>query len=289
MNANSSTRPAKTQEDYHGGQRAVGGISASNRERLQRLHQHGAPVDSATAAGLWETDIDAARSLLGYLARQGWLSRVRRGWYTPVPLESREPGEWSEDSWIVAALAFAPCYIGGWSACEHWDLTEQIFREVLVVTARPIRSRHTDIQGIPVRLKSRKLDKMFGTRTVWRSTVRVEVSDPSRTVVDILDDPQMGGGIRQVAAMVGEYFATEHRDDELVAQYADRLGNRTVFKRLGYILESLSIDAPRLLAVCRDQRSKGLTMLDPSAAAGGPIVRRWGLRVNVELRAEDKT
>lgn len=52
------------------------------------------------------------------------------------------------DSWILIARAFAPCYIGGWSACEHWELTEQIFREVVVITSKPVRPRRGEIGNV---------------------------------------------------------------------------------------------------------------------------------------------
>ena len=61
-------------------------------------------------------------------AKQGWLSRVQRGLYVPVPLTTSGGDVALEDAWIVAERLFTPCYIGGWSAAEHWGLTEQIFR-----------------------------------------------------------------------------------------------------------------------------------------------------------------
>ena len=51
--------------------------------------------------------------------------------------------------------ADTPCYIGGWSAFEHWDLTEQLFRDVLVCTTRQFRSRDRQIQGVKFRLRRR--------------------------------------------------------------------------------------------------------------------------------------
>ena len=70
---------------------------------------------------------------LAYLAEREWLARIRRGLYAPVPLDAAIPSEWREDAWLVALHTFEPCYIGGWkscrlTACEHWHLTEQIFR-----------------------------------------------------------------------------------------------------------------------------------------------------------------
>jgi len=260
------------------------GINRENRAVLERLHRQmvGAfNVDQAAAA--LDMEPDRTRALLGYLARRGWLSRVRRGLYVAVPLDTRRPGEWVGDSWVIAERSFAPCYIGGWSACQHWGLTEQVFRTILVVTARKVRDLHPEIQGIPYHLTVRSEDKLFGTAPVWRDQVRVPVSDATRTIVDIFDDPTLGGGIRNVADVLYEYFGSEHRNDVLLVDYGDRLGNRALFKRLGFVIEHLGLDAPELIAACRDRRSAGLVALDPSVKASGRIVRRWGVRANVAL------
>lgn len=260
-----------------------GGISRANRELLAVLHRSfGAPFTVAEAASALGIDSDAARELLGYLFRRGWLARVRQGLYLAVPLGASTPGEWVEDPWIVAAKVFAPCYIGGWSAAEHWGLTEQVFRDVVVMTTQQTRRRDHILQDVPFVVTHRAEEKVFGLRQVWHREVRVRVSDPSRTLIDVLDDPSIGGGIRHVAAVVQEYLGSDHRDDGQLVRYGDRLGNRSVFKRLGWIAELLGVDGP-LIAACADRRSSGLTRLDPTVDAPGRIVRRWGLRVNVEL------
>lgn len=262
----------------------VGGISRRNRTYLEELHRAGGPFTVAEAAERLGVDESEARRLLGYLARRGWLARVRRGLYIPVPLEARRSGDWVEDPWIVAVKSFSPCYVGGWTACEHWGLTEQIFRDVVVVTAHPIRRRRMEMQGTAFRLKTRAEAALFGTKDVWRGRVRVPVSDPSRTLIDILDDPGIGGGIRHVADVAHEYLLGEHRDDSLLIEYGDRVGNRTVFKRLGFIIEATRLDAPDLLEACTSRRSSGFTALDPSVSSPGRIIRRWNLRANVDLR-----
>jgi predicted transcriptional regulator of viral defense system len=250
-------------------------------ERLHRSLPSAFDVEDASAA--LDLDVDRTRKLLAYLARRGWLSRVRRGLYVTVPLDARRSGEWVEDAWVIADRVFSPCYIGGWSACQHWGLTDQVFRTVLVVTGRKVRDRKPMIQGIPYRVTVRSERKLFGATPVWRDHARVQVSDPPRTIVDVLDDPALGGGMRNVADVVHEYFTSELRDDELLVTYADRLGNHAVFKRLGFVLEHLGVEAPQLIAACLARRSSGLVALDPSVDAKGRIVRRWGIRTNVTL------
>lgn len=236
------------------------------------------------AAGRLGLDLPATRRLLGYLSRRGWLVRVRRGLYIPAPLEAGRSGDWIEDPWIVAEKTFSPCYLGGWTACEHWGLTEQAFREVVVITARAIRERKVEMQGTRYQLKVRSEDLLFGTTPVWRNRVRVAVSDPSRTIVDILDDPGIGGGIRHVADVVHDYLVSEHRNEAKLLEYGDRLGNRTVFKRLGFVLEAAGMNAPELIDECAVRISSGITLLDPTMRATGHIVKRWNLRVNAHLR-----
>lgn len=260
------------------------GINQRNRAYLEELHRDArGAFDVAEAARILGLPQDETGQLLGYLARRGWLSRVRRGLYVAVPLDARQSGEWVEDPWVVADRLFSPCYVGGWSACEHWDLTEQTFRTLLVVTARRVRHRDEVIQGLPFHLTVRNEDALFGTVSVWRGQNKVAVSDPSRTVIDVLDDPSLGGGIRTVADVVAEYLRSQNRDDEMLVRYGDRLGNRAAFKRLGYLLEHSHVEAPDLVDACLARRSSGLAKLDPAADAPGRIVRRWGLRMNVTL------
>jgi len=260
------------------------GISAANRRLLTSLHGRAkGPFTATEAAAILEVGLPRARRLLSYLWQRGWLTRIRRGLYTLVPLDAARPSEWQEEPWLVASKAFEPCYIGGWSACEHWHFTDQIFRGVAVVSARKVRERSIQIQDTTFIIKTRSRDKLFGTSKVWLHGIAVEVSDAPRTIVDILDDPKFGGGIRHVADVLAAYLASDSRDDSRLLEYIRRLGNRAAYKRLGYLLEVLSIPAAELTDVCFARKSKGLSLLDPSIASAGRIVSRWNLRVNAKI------
>jgi len=261
------------------------GIEEKNRNLLEILHRNtNGPFTPTMAASILSLDLRATRRLLAYLASRGWLARIRHGLYITVPLGATAPSQWREDPWIIAGSIFTPCYIGGWSACEHWGFTEQIFRDVAVVTASPIRERTATIQGTVFRLRFLQEAKHFGTRPIWRGQNKIQVSDPSRTMVDILGAPWMGGGIRHSAEMIKAYFDSEHRDDERLLDYAEKLGNRSVFKRLGFIVETLNFSAPEIIDRCLILKSSGLTSLDPSVPRKGRIVKRWNLRVNIDLK-----
>jgi len=261
------------------------GISAANRDLLTRLNRwtNGVFTVREAAGILPERDVNRVRRLLAYLAERGWLVRVSRGLYAPVPLDAQEPSEWRIDPWIIADRVFSPdYYIGGWSAAEYWDLTEQVFNEVMVMTARSFRSRVRVIQGHSYNLRSISKRQLFGIAYEWRDRVRVSVSDPTRTVVDVLDAPVVGGGIQHGVELLRAYL-NEHRNDKLLVEYVDRIGNRTVAKRLGFLLETMDDRTPRLLRRLRRRISKGISLLDPSMPNEGPIVTRWNLRINASV------
>jgi predicted transcriptional regulator of viral defense system len=262
------------------------GLARRNRDLLEQLHRATAgPFRAAEAAKIWDgMALPRVRRLLAHLAERGWLSRVRHGLYVTVPLGAIEPSDWRADSWAVAACIFEPGYVGGWTAAEHWGLTEQLFRDVVVFTTRGIRVRSSTIQGTTFILRHVATSKLFGLKRVWRVSNPVSVSDAARTVVDLLADPSIGGGLRHVADIVESFFEGEHRDEDVVLDYVRDFGNRAVYKRLGFIVETRGVEAREVLRACRGLQSSGLSLLDPAARRRtGRIVKRWNLRANVDV------
>ncbi len=263
---------------------AAAGISQANRafvaEINRKLPGPFTPKDAAQATGV---DHERVARLLRHLADQGWVVRLQRGLYTTVPLEVEDPRNWSADPWAIAAAAFAPGYIGGWTALHHWDLTDQIFSTTVFITSRPVPRRRRVIGASIFELRHRSSEALFGTRRVWRDGTPVDVSDRERTLLDCLDDPSLGGGLRHtVEALVAYAESTDPTWQKLI-EYGDRLDNRTVFKRLGYIAEMLGIAGDELIEECRRRISVGTGRLDPSLPDRGPTTGRWALKVNTRI------
>ncbi|HEV3094944.1 MAG TPA: type IV toxin-antitoxin system AbiEi family antitoxin [Solirubrobacteraceae bacterium] len=181
--------------------------------------------------------------------------------------------------------ALAPGYVGGWTALHHWDLTDQIFSTTVFITSHPVPRRQRTIGGVRFELRHRSDSVLFGTRRVWREGMPVEVSDRERTLVDSLDDPSLGGGLRHTTEALATYAETPDVSWRQLVEYGDRLGNRTVFKRLGYIVEKLRLADDELIDACLRRVSAGTGRLDPARPDEGPITARWGLRINTRVDA----
>ena len=226
-----------------------------------------------------ELDRTGAAQRLSRWAEQGWLRRVGRGAYVAASIDTMGSDRVLDDPWVLVPALFAPAYIGGRTAAEHWDLTEQIFKDIFVMTAQPVRQKRQERHGTLFSLKHIQERKIFGTKNVWRHQTRVPVSDVHRTIIDMLDDPAIGGGVQHVSDCLAAYLRHDDRDDEKLVDYAVTLGNGAVFKRLGFLAECFPGGA-ELGRRCEQHLSGGHAKLDP--VQDGPlVVTKWRLRVPV--------
>ena len=263
----------------------TGGIGTTNRKLLDLLNRRlKGPFTPKEAAGILSLQPKRTLRLLSYLAARGWLNRVRQGLYITVPLGTLNPSQRMEDPWIIAMSIFPPCYIGGWSACEHWGFTEQIFNDSLVITTKKQRRRKVQLHSSTYVVRWVPEYAFFGTQILWREQTKILISDPSKTIVDLVSDPYLGGGIRHTAEIIKEYFSSEHRNDTALLSYIEKQRNGAAYKRLGYIIECLKIGAPSVVDTCLTKISTGYSLLDPAIKEGGRYLRRWNLKVNATIK-----
>jgi predicted transcriptional regulator of viral defense system len=270
-----------------------------HKDELAELARRSASgiVTAEAAAIAWHKDSRAASKRLAALARGGWLRRVRRGTYQIAALEaSSSTVAPYEDPWTLAGAVFAPCYIGGWSAAEHWGLTEQLFRETFVVTAASVRSTHTTVGGLAFRLARVSRGRAVGDATVWRRTAQVTCSSPERTLIDGGNSPAWIGGVRHLAEVVARYAEHPSRDLKALAQSLKEYGRGSGAKRLGFLAERL-VDGEHdeqvretllfIRDVAVEHRTAGVVKLDPGVRSRGHMNTAWGLWVNAEVVRRD--
>jgi predicted transcriptional regulator of viral defense system len=217
---------------------------------------------SDVAQALAVSRTDAAKRLARW-REQGWISRVGAGAYVPASIDTLGSERVLDDAWVLVPALFNPAYVAGRTAAEHWDLTEQIFKDIVVITGQNVRQKRQTRQGFDFTLKHLAADKIFGTKPVWRHHTKVPVSDVHRTIIDMLDDPALGGGIQHVADCLNAYLKRADRSDPKLIEYGERLGNGAVFKRLGFLAERHP-DGASLAELCRARLTAGNAKLDPA-------------------------
>jgi predicted transcriptional regulator of viral defense system len=268
------------------------GISDTGRAELALLTRPGHElVTVQDAAELLGISHHAAAQKLARLARGGWLRNVRRNLYIPVPANAPDPSRWSADPLFLADAVWAPCYFTGWTSANYWGLTEQVFRSTIVMTSTRVREANQNLAGNDYVALHVADDRLAHDMHVeWRQGRRIKIANAARTVADIFDNPRIGGGIRLAAEILTAYLddADDLKIDELL-DTCERLNNRTIFKRLGYVVNIVRPDLTRLVDSCESRISRGISLLDPSAPNQGPIVGAWQIRANVTIDTIDAT
>ena len=223
-------------------------------------------VSIDAAAKTLDLDRSAAAKVLSRWLKQGWLRRVGQGLYIPVPLDLAGTEQLLEDPWVLVPTLFGQSYVGGWTAAHHWDLTEQLFNETVVFTTRRISAKRVVAQGVTFLLYHATQKKNFGLKSIWRGSMRVNISDPARTLIDMLAMPGAGGGIDHVADCLVEFRRSSTYDPALLISYGEQFGNGAIFKRLGFLADARLHDA-KLAAESRLRLTQGYAQLDPALKA----------------------
>ena len=233
----------------------------------------------ADASHVLEINRQHASRLLAGWHQQGVIRRVAHGLYVPVLPSALGQTQVLDDPWVLAPELYSPGYIGGWSALEYWDLTEQLFRSICVLTHKRVTYGEKIHQGVKFYIKYVPNKHLFGTKTIWRGHTKILVSDPYKTLLDCINDLQLGAGLQHVTDCLLEFkkeFNTSSNLDSLL-DCAVQMNNGALFKKLGYLAEQLDF-TPSFVNGCRKHLTSGYATLDKKAT-NNRLVTRWNLWV----------
>ena len=247
-------------------------------ELIFTLERNGKTVFTVDdAREVLETSDEVLWKLLHRLTLKGRIQRIKRGHYILIPARAGYLPKWREQVYAFVEGLLEDYYLGYWTALNHWHMTEQIPRTAFIA----ITTRRRDFvydEVIPVHFITIKPHKYFGWTSEETERHRFRVSDPEKTVIDSLDLPQYAGGVLEAAKALSHDL-----DWGKITEYADRQGNRTVHKRLGYLIELLEIDVPGdVIKQLRSRISSGYSWLDPTAPHEILTYNSsWNLKINL--------
>lgn len=215
--------------------------------------------------------------LLSRLEQQGRIERIEKGKYMVIPLGSKK-GRYTLNEFTLGNLVIDPCIIAYWSALHHHGLTEQIPLTVFIQTTSRKKKRDLKIFGIPYKIIRVKPEKIFGTEKLWLDETEVLITNKEKTIVDCLDKPKYAGGIIEVTKALKE----KSIDLEKIKDYAIKLNNSAVTRRLGYLCDTLEIpiklDYDKIKKYLKKVRN--YIPLDPTMPHEGPKNTKWQVIVN---------
>jgi predicted transcriptional regulator of viral defense system len=238
------------------------------------------------------TRSDKTRSaLLIYHVKAGRLVRIRRGLYSVVP-SGIDPARYSPDPYLVAAKMADDAILAYHTALEVHGRAYSLFEELYYLTGRatrPVTFRSVQYRPVqfPKALRATGREG-FAVDALDREGLDIRVAALERTLVDVLDRPDLAGGWEELwrSLEAVEFF---HLDR--VVEYALLLRNATTIAKVGYFLEQHAEryavrdhhlaelrarrpKSPHYVAGARDEEARllpGWNLVVPEALAG----RTW--------------
>lgn len=246
---------------------------------LQPLFIQNKPFTVDEAALLLNLPKNKISIRLARYEKQGHLKRIKRGLYMPVYERFLSPDESLSDPWKIVPSLFPNGYIGGYSAANFWQLTEQIFETTVVLTPNPVAHNKYNRLGFNYNIFTAHGD--FGIDVTWRDNTSVSISDPHRTILDMIDNPMCGGGIQHTLDCIKTYI-NEQMDETLLIEYTQKYRRGSFFKRLGFIVEKKLGATHALCLLAKKNLTKGYAKIDPTLPCT-TLITRWNLFMSNEL------
>lgn len=226
------------------------------------------------------------KSLLTYYRKQGRIIPIRRGLYATAPAGG-DPTSRPVDPYLVAAKLTPDAVLAYHTALAFHGKAYSVYMRLHYVSSS--KSMPLTFQGhefirapVPPALAA-KGEEMFGVIQRNRSGVALRVTSLERTLVDVLDRPDLTGSWEEIWRSLE---AVEFFDLDQVIAYVLLLENATTAAKLGFFLdrhkEALMVEDSHLEPLRR------LRPRQPHYFARGKRddcrwVRDWNLMIPVEI------
>lgn len=222
-----------------------------------------------------------AYRVLASLARKGLATRVGPGRYFTRSMRALGTQR-APTGLTMVALTFGdkPYYVGGRSAASLHHLTAQRFHSLLdVYTNQPIYLHRLGSARLVLHPLPRA-GTTSGTILTRAQEIDVRVSDPERTVVDLVDRLDRLLGWAETQQLVLDAVVDRRLDVERVVRYATGWHKRSTSARVGVLLDRAGVPTDVLQPLIQTfTESAAQTVLVP----GYPRRGHWDSRFRVIL------
>lgn len=167
-----------------------------------------------------------------------------------------------------------PSYISFWTALSYYNLTEQIVRKIFLCTTgkkSKIKFNDTVIEFIKINRR-----RFFG----YTSLDGIIIAEKEKAIIDSLLLSRYAGGIKEIFKCLRN--AWDELDKDKLIKYAVIVNNKSVVKRLGYLIEmgKLKLEEEKKKKLLK-KIGRGYSKLDPQLKGNYGYSKKWKLIFNV--------
>lgn len=234
------------------------------------------------------TNSNTQRELLAYHLKKQHIIRIRRGLFARIPAAFRDVAEeFPVDSYLLAGRITQDAVIAYHSAFDLHGVSYSLHHQCLYLSEqriRPFKFKEADFIRLPFPNSLLEQDAtQIDVISIDRQGLDVNVTSLERTLVDVLDRPDYGGGWEEIWK-TADHISILNLDK--VINYAQLLNNTTTTAKLGFFLEhfkqQFGVDESSL-KILEAQKPSGIHYLERGKRESGKLLKRWNLVVPTHI------
>jgi len=181
-----------------------------------------------------------------------------------------------KDAILISSSIIWPSYISGWSALRYYNFTEQLPQTILIITTRKRKKKEINFNNIKIIFTKVKPKYFFGYKKEHYGDFDIFVADKEKALIDSALFKKIS--FSEICDIVRNNIKDINVD--LLMNYLIKIKNKTLIKRLGFLLDKVGMDKYHELK--RFINSKYIP-LDYALIKKGKKNRKWKVIENVKL------
>ncbi|MBN1694044.1 hypothetical protein JW879_01430 [candidate division WOR-3 bacterium] len=194
------------------------------------------------------------------------IEEIEKGKYT-LP-------EGSEYPFLIASRTVQPSYISFKTALSVY-ITNKVPDTKVYYVATPKRKRPIAFKKYNFKYITLKPYKFFGFCQLNINGNEVAMAEPEKAILDCLEETEYGPDLIKLRDILKDFLG--FISIKKLIRYAIRCQNKSLLARLGYLLETLDIEAP----IREKDLPKDYVKFDPAGDRQGRWIARWNIIDNI--------
>jgi predicted transcriptional regulator of viral defense system len=175
-----------------------------------------------------------------------------------------------QNLFLAATALTAPSYISFWTASSYYGFTEQQVSAIQAISTKQYPNFKIGTTKVEVTTVDPK--RFFG----YAKIQNFALAEKEKLILDCLHWPEKAGGISELKKIINSAWLSIERGK--LQEYLIKFRNKSLFARLGYLLEELKLPFPEEFFLRNIPR--GFVLLNPSLKPSKKYNQKWKVNIN---------
>lgn len=199
------------------------------------------------------------------LKKEGLIFEIEKNKYTV-----------NKNAFIVASNIVWPCYLSFWTALRYHNLTEQLPKDIFVITTRARKKRELVFNKTKIIFVRIKPKYFFGFTKERHDGFDVFMAESEKALIDSVLFKEIS--FSEIGSIIRDNFDRINKNK--LIEYLLKINDKALIKRFGFLLDQLGLD---FFDKLKKHLGYNYIHLDYAMPKKGKKNKKWRIVENVKL------